>query len=117
MGLKAFLDSEKCPCCGRSDNYFTSRNLTHNLAEMARKAGVYDAVWHPEQLVTSGTPKAWHVLGRLTRGTTGMKADPAQFKKLEPSNGWGTYDDFLLWLEEYRNACELFPDALVTVER
>jgi hypothetical protein len=46
-----------------------------------------------------------------------MKADPARFDKYNASNGWGTYKQFLPWLEEYLAACERMPDAAVSVSR
>jgi hypothetical protein len=39
------------------------------------------------------------------------------FKMHDAPNGWGTYEQFLPWLEEYLRACEENPDAIVMVSR
>lgn len=46
-----------------------------------------------------------------------MKEYPDRFTKLNPENGWGSYETFLPWLERYLEACQQHPEALVTVWR
>lgn len=40
-----------------------------------------------------------------------------RFRAYDSPNGWGTYDNFVPWLEKYLAACEEYPDAEVRVSR
>jgi hypothetical protein len=46
-----------------------------------------------------------------------LKAKPDYFAQFNPSNGWGSYKDFVPWVEEYLAACEAHPNAKVRVSR
>jgi hypothetical protein len=113
MSLDVYLEPNKCPHCGRSDEGF-SINITHNLNKMADEAGIYGIVWRPEE---NGITTARQLIEPLRKAIADMKADPARFDKYNASNGWGTYKHFLPWLEEYLAACERMPDAAVSVSR
>lgn len=89
-------------------------NITHNLGDMATVAGIYTALWHPEKC---GVTTAGQLIEALTTGLSEMKAAPAKFKKLNASNGWGTYEDFVPWIEKYLQACKEHPAAKVRVSR
>lgn len=89
-------------------------NVTHNLGTMAEAAGIYMAVWRPEEI---GIETASQLIEPLREGIAKMKADPEKFKKRNPENGWGNYDEFLSWLERYLAACEENPTATVKVSR
>lgn len=91
-----------------------SSNITHNLNAMAEAAGIYDIVWRPEE---SGIEKASQVTERLLAGINSLLQDPEKYMKLEPSNKWGTYVQFIPWLINYYLACKLNPDAVVKVSR
>lgn len=91
-----------------------SANITHNLGEMAKEAGIYEACWRPEEI---GITKAAQLIEPLRNGIAQMKADPARFEKLNSPNGWGLYENFLPWLENYLAACEANPDAEVSAWR
>ena len=85
-------------------------NVTHNLTEMADAAGIFKAIWHPEEI---GIEKAADLIPILESGLAALKGNPEKFRKLNPSNGWGTYDDFVPWIERYLAACVENPDAEV----
>jgi len=53
----------------------------------------------------------------LRQGLELMKSDPERFQKFNPSNGWGSYKDFLPWIEKYLRACEDNPEADVSADR
>lgn len=95
-------------------NVVFKTNITHNLNEMAEEAGIYEACWRPEEI---GAVYAKDIIPILESGYEKMKNDPEYFKKFDSSNGWGTYDQFLPWIFEYLNACRLFPDAIIEVDR
>jgi len=71
-----------------------SFNITHNLGVMAREAAIYECLWEPTE---HGMINARNLIEPLSLGIHAMKDDPERFKKLEPDNGWGTYDNFLPW--------------------
>lgn len=118
--------------------------LTHNLAPMARAAGVYLACWAPHEMMNpdlaavlhdSETVKGDHhvdtvtlraelrstpvrardLIDPLRAGIAKLKADPDHFKTFEAANGWGTYPDFVPWIERYLESCEGRLDAHVRV--
>lgn len=89
-------------------------NITHNLGAMAREAGIYQHLWHPEEIEVR---QAWQLIKPLRAGIAAMKANPSHFEKFDAENGWGTYNQFLPWLEQYLAACEKYPDADVSVSR
>mgnify|MGYP001181008096 CR=1 FL=1 len=91
-----------------------SANVTHNLADMAHAAAIYEACWCPEE---RGITKAAQLIPLLKDGLRLLKADPEFFRKFNPKNGWGDYDGFVSWVEDYLAACEENPDADVRVSR
>jgi hypothetical protein len=91
-----------------------SANITHNLNKMADAAGIYYHVWRPEEL---GIERASDLITPLTDGIARLTADPAKFKAFNPNNGWGTYDGFVTWLQEYLQACIEHPTATIRANR
>lgn len=91
-----------------------SANITHNLGNMASEAGIYEYVWRPEEL---GIMKAKELIEPLKAGIAELKRNPIKYKQFNPSNGWGSYDIFVPWLEKYLVACEEYPEAEITVSR
>ena len=89
-------------------------NITHNLCDMATEAGIYDVVWRPEE---NEIETAGQLIEPLTVAIKKMKDDPARFMAFDAENEWGTYAQFLPWLEEYLDACVAHPDAVVEVSR
>lgn len=39
------------------------------------------------------------------------------YKKFDSPNGWGTYEHFVSFVEEYLEALEKYPNAVVTCDR
>ena len=85
-------------------------NITHNLGGMASEADIYTVLWRIEN---TGVKTAKDMIKPLMKGITAMKKDPERFRKFDAPNGWGTYDQFLPWLEELLSMCEKFPSAEV----
>lgn len=107
MSLDVFLSATR-PC-----TVFSS-NITHNLNRMAQEAGIYQHLWRPEEL---GITKAAQLIEPLRTGLTLLRCDPARFRQFDAPNGWGTYEHFVPFVEEYLAACEQNPDADVSVSR
>jgi hypothetical protein len=84
------------------------------LNKMADEAGIYEACWRPEEI---GATKASDIIPILEKGFEDMKTRPEHFKKFDSENGWGTYEDFLPWVESYLKACQEYPDATIEVSR
>ena len=93
-------------CCGVKVH---SQNITHNLNKMAEAAGIYNALWHPAQGMTAAELEKAIKPAMLV-----MYDSPDRFKLFDAANGWGTYDDFMPWLEELLNACADHPNAIVS---
>lgn len=90
------------------------RNITHNLNKMADAAGIYKALWRPEEL---GITKAQQLIEPLRDGLALLKSDPATFKLFNPKNGWGDYDGLVDFVADYLRACVENPDADVVASR
>lgn len=84
------------------------RNITNNLGQMAREAGIYEALWRPYE---NGYIKAEQIIPILKEGLEKLKADPTFFKKFDSPNGWGLYIHFVPFVESVLKACEEYPDA------
>ena len=91
-----------------------SSNITHNLGGMAAAAGIYDALWRPEE---TGITHADQLIKPLQEGLDLLKSDPKKFEKFNSPNGWGMYEHFVPFVEEYLKACKANPDAAVSVSR
>lgn len=89
-------------------------NITHNLGRMAQEAGIYKHLWHPEELEIK---TARELIEPLKTGLDLLKSDPARFEKFNASNGWGMYEHFVPFVQEYLEACEANPDATVEASR
>ena len=89
-------------------------NITHNLNKMAMEAGIYEALWRPEEI---GITHAEQLIEPLTEGLAKLKADPDHYQKFNSPNGWGMYEHFVPFVEDYLNACKENPDAEVNVSR
>ena len=90
------------------------RNITHNLSKMAGQAGLYEALWRPEEI---GATKAKHLIEPLQAGLVRLRAEPEKFKAYNPSNGWGDYDGLVEFVADYLGACLANPGAEVRVSR
>jgi hypothetical protein len=96
------------------DNYVYSANITHNLNKMAHEVGIYKHLWRPDEI---GINKASQLIAPLQNGLEFLRAEPERFREYNPSNGWGTYEGLIEFVQEYLAACEQYPDAEVSVIR
>lgn len=108
-------DVEPCTfTSGYENDRVYSANITHNLNKMAGEAGIYQACWRPEEI---GITQAKQLIPLLEAGLAKLKADPKHFEQFNASNGWGLYEHFVPWVEEYLAACREYPEATVSVSR
>jgi len=99
-------DEESC--------HFFTANITHNLGRMAKEAGIYEELWRPDEIAIG---RAFQLIEPLKRWLALMRSDPERFKAFNATNGWGTYKQFVPWIEKYLEACQANPNAEVSVSR
>ena len=109
-------------------------NITHNLGQMADKAGIYEALWRPHRLKngynipeddndaeykfeSENETRAKEIIPYLKKVLKKLKNRPEYYEKFNSSNGWGMYKNFVPFVENYLNACMEYPDAIVEVDR
>lgn len=125
MSLDVYLygPSRTRPCvCSRCDNAheaveraeYYSANITHNLGRMAREAGIYTHLWRPDEI---GIVTAGELVEPLRNGLERLRAMPEHFRRFNAPNGWGRYENFVPWVENYLRACAAHPEAKVEVSR
>ena len=103
-----------------------SGNITHNLGTMAREVkfdiewtgvadlSLYDVLWRPDE---HGYETASDISDLLEIGWNILLSDPEKFKKLNPENGWGSYEGLCDFVYKYRNACWDNPEAELRISR
>jgi hypothetical protein len=89
-------------------------NITHNLNRMADEAELYKALWRPDE---NGMTRASQLIEPLQAGLALLRGDRQRFEVFNPENGWGDYDGLVSFVEDYLEACQEYPDALVYVSR
>ena len=106
--------SLRCSCCNQSRYDW---NFTHNLGLMAREAGIYQALWHPNKDYTDTWEEGYveintaaELLPILEAGYNKMVANPSYYRTFNPTNGWGSYDGFIGVIAEIIEACKSFPN-------
>lgn len=111
----------------------TERNVTYNVAPMFHEAlaipspGVHDGDRycrcryqnsdgeHERGLRALNSAPCTEAAGVISAALERMRAEPAKYQAMNPSNGWGSYEsakDDLLWL---LTACQVHPRASVYV--
>ncbi len=111
-----------------------SANITHNLREMADKAGIYEALWRPHRLKLgynipedardaeyefeeANPSEAHEIIPIIEKGLADLKARPEYFEKFNSDNGWGMYVNFVPFVEKYLYALKEYPDARIEIWR
>ena len=89
-------------------------NITHNLAGMADKAGIYKALWEPEEI---GAKYAKDIIEIVDKGLADLKARPEYFEQFNSSNGWGVYEHFISFVSDYLDALKDNSDAEIYISR
>lgn len=88
--------------------------MTHNMVPMAEWAGIYVAIWRPEEI---GIAFAGGLAPLLEAGLYRLEYHSEEARKLNPSNGWGDYEGFVKFVRGYLEACRRHPGATVEVSR
>lgn len=77
---------------------------------MADKCGIYQHLWHPDEL---GILIAEQLIEPLSKGLLDMEERPDYYKQFNSPNYWGTYEQFIPWIRKYLAACKEFPESIV----
>jgi hypothetical protein len=89
-------------------------NITHNLNKMANEAGLYEALWRPDEI---GAINASQLIEVLQAGLERLRSNPECYRQFNPSNGWGDYEGLVDCVKSYLTACRKYPDAKIRVSR
>jgi len=108
MSLSVYLECSQC------DSEVFDANITHNLGKMAAEAGIYKHLWRPEEL---GIKTAAELIIPLEAGLRLLKSKPEHFETFNASNGWGLYEHFVPFVENYLEACKKSPKTVIRVSR
>ena len=126
VSLYRKIEKQKCTCfcpnCLKEVEHISDNdretlfdyNITHNLNIMAEAAGIYYALWRPEEI---GITTASQLIPLLEAGLELLRSDQKRFEKYNASNGWGMYEHLVKFVREYLDACREYPDALVCASR
>lgn len=98
------------------DHTYFHTNLTHNLTEMAeecvikgrctpvdkeeKQVTLYDLLWHPKEHLGVIQPSMDYLLDVMECYSILLER-PAFFKKYNPKNGWGTYEQLVKSTKKY----------------
>ena len=85
-------------------------NITHNLGKMAAEAGVYDALWRPEEV---GITTAGELIQPLAEGLERLRSDPAHYQEFNSANGYVDNRYLVASVTDYLAACKEHPKAYV----
>ncbi len=89
-------------------------NITHNLNTMADKAGIYEAMWRPDEIEAK---VAGDIITLLQDGLDKLRDDPEYYQRFNPENGWGSYEGLLEFVDSYLAACMANPAANLRISR
>lgn len=84
-------------------------NCTYNVAPMFYKALGEGGInkLHGEE--------AWKVIPKLEHAIEHMEAHAADYRELNPPNGWGNYDGALEYLRGILKACKEHPKCTIRI--
>lgn len=89
--------------------YIYDSNVTYNLADI-----YYKCIDGGFNSLNEKTCK--EALPILNKAIENMLENEKEYRKLEPNNGWGTYDGLLQELRDLKICCEDNPDGIIEVE-
>ena len=111
-----------------------SANITHNLGKMAGEAGLYEALWRPHRLKEGynipeddyqaeykfeeeNLVRAYEIIPIIEKGLEDMLARPKHYETFNSPNGWGMYEHFIPFIEQYLEALKEYPESFVDCDR
>ena len=86
-------------------------NITYNLADMYYKC--IDKELGLEKLDGLSSKKALPIVKKAIKD---MEDNKEEYKKLNPPNGWGSYDGLLRDLRNLKKSGEQIPDGVIEID-
>lgn len=86
-------------------------NITYNLSDMYYKC--IDKELGLKKLNGLSSKEALPIVKRAIED---MIENKEEYEKLNPSNGWGSYDGLLRDLRNLKESCEQIPDGVIEVD-
>lgn len=90
--------------------YIYDGNVTYNLADM-----YYKALDKEKGFKKLDGMSCKEVLPIINKAIEDMIDNKKEYEKLNPKNGWGSYDDLLELFRDIRNVCESNPDGIFEI--
>lgn len=114
----AYAHIDDVPVDSYVSNEFWHGNITHNLTEMAEDClssnnsdyTLYDLLWRDTQEPFTGDYLNVYI-AHLAYCLYVLKNDPEHFKKFNPSNDWGTYEQLCDFVEQFIKALVNMPEG------
>lgn len=108
-----FKSIDEIPIQEYETHEFWSGNITHNLTEMAKDCLCWDGLSLYQLLWRDNPPKfkKWTYIAHLSECLNILKDDPEHFKKFNPENGWGTYEQLCNFVEDFIKALITMPEG------
>lgn len=97
-----------------TDNVYWEGNITHNLTEMAEHCmcdhvlDLYKLLWRDSYPVGLSVNE---YIKLLLRAKENLETYPDDFKKYNPENGWGTYEQLLNFVKQFMVALITMPEG------
>lgn len=96
---------------GQDGEEVFARNITHNLGKMAKEAGLYYVLWHPNSV---GYHRAKDCIPTLETGLLELLRNKAKYEAFNAPNGWGMYEHLVPFVVAVLTACNEYPDAQIS---
>ncbi len=106
MGLDLFMPSSTCKECGHQRSGF-SANCTYNVAPMWYKIYPND-----DGMVKIDGMTGQEAYQKLVHASKIMQENADEFKKLNPENGYGDFEDFLEFIHKLIWASLKYPESI-----
>jgi hypothetical protein len=109
-------------------------NLTHNLTKMSSECELYEPLWKPHRTIKGYnireedhelewefedqvTMCAKDIIHLVETGLKELESKPEEYKKYNPSSGWGSYDGLVTFTKEYLKALKTYPESIIKTSR
>lgn len=109
MSLDISLRAPVCQHCKAEPKEYFTANITHNLTAMWVRADCYGALYE------SHGKKAGTIVAKLSSAIAYMEEHEDAYRRLNPGNGWGSYEGALSFLRRLRDACQHWQEAVIHV--
>ncbi len=111
MSLDLYMAIKSCEHCGHVETT-DSLNITYNLAPMW-----YEAFPISDQMIDIDEMPGEEAEVILTLVLNSLKNFPDRFIAINPTNGWGSYEDFVKYIEKLIAICKEHPDGIWKSDR